>query len=417
MKKIIRSSITCIIILIVGILVGFGALCIVHTLPLERMHDNLLRSKEAINYHAELVPGYTSTAIDNYTDSIMLSEAICPSDAPLLERVIYNYQVCYFKGYSHQENLFRYLDGEDGYGYIGYTHYWGGHQVPLKILLQLFDYSDILVINTILHFSMIVGIISELVKKKKEYVVYPFMVAILSIMPSTISMCLQYSDVFYITLMGSLLIVRGWEKIKIERMYIVFLVLGMCTSYFDFLTYPFVSLGVPLVFVLLMMEPNILKRFSSLVSCSTSWCAGYLGMWAGKWCLGAVLLPESGAMKEAIRALKYRGSSNSTAGVINIMDVLSKNMFVYLKGPIMIIFLIVGGYLVIQIIQSKSICKTKMINCVCYVIVGMYPIAWYFVSKNHSYEHAFMAYRELVILSFSVLCMLAEMGQNVRTKE
>ena len=118
-------------VLVAGILIGFFALCLVHLLPVERMHQHVLEAKDAINAHAQTFPGYVSTSIDNYTDSIMLNEAICPVEAPLMERVIYNYQVNYFRQYDQQENLLRYLNGEEGYGYQGYTHYWGGHQVVL----------------------------------------------------------------------------------------------------------------------------------------------------------------------------------------------------------------------------------------------------------------------------------------------
>lgn len=113
------------ITLLAGIIIGFLALCLVHLLPVERMYQNVLASKDVINSHAQTIPGYESTAIDNYTDSIMLNEAICPVEAPLLEKVIYNYQVNYYKQYGQQENLLRYLEGEEGYRYQGYTHYWG----------------------------------------------------------------------------------------------------------------------------------------------------------------------------------------------------------------------------------------------------------------------------------------------------
>lgn len=115
-----------ILILVIGVIVGFGGLCIVHMLPIERMHQNVLNSRDAINVRAQLVQGYTSTALDNYTDCIILNQVICPIDAPLFEKAVYNYQVNYWKKYVQPENLLRYLDGETGYRYQGYTHYWGG---------------------------------------------------------------------------------------------------------------------------------------------------------------------------------------------------------------------------------------------------------------------------------------------------
>ena len=267
--------------------------------------------------------------------------------------------------------------------------------------------------NIFLQTFLIVGIIVGLVKQKKEYLVLPFVAAVLSIMPVAIALCLQYCDVFYITLIGALIIVWKWKEIRAERMYFLFLLLGMCTSYFDFLTYPFVSLGIPLVFFLAVMEKrDFITRFLYTVVCSAAWCVGYLGMWAGKWILGAILLPESEAMSEAIRALTYRGSNQSTAGVVNVWDVLLKNLFVYLKWPTIIMFGALGMYLIYIIVKNKTLSGKRILENICYLLICLYPAAWYFISKNHSYEHTFMAYRELVILAFSGLCMLAETGQK-----
>ena len=113
-------------ILLSGILAGFLLLCLVHLLPVDRMHQNVLVSKDIINSHAQIIPGYKSTEIDGYTDSIMLNEAICPVQAPLIEKVVNNYQINFYRGYTQQENLLRYLNNEEGYKYQGYSHYWGG---------------------------------------------------------------------------------------------------------------------------------------------------------------------------------------------------------------------------------------------------------------------------------------------------
>lgn len=119
----LKNAAKVIIILITGILLGFLALCLVHLLPTERMFQNVLHSQDVINSHAQLIPGYESTTIDNYTDSIMLNEAICPFEGSLIEKVIYNNQVNYYRQYDQQENLLRYLQGEEGYDYQGYSHY------------------------------------------------------------------------------------------------------------------------------------------------------------------------------------------------------------------------------------------------------------------------------------------------------
>ena len=102
------------------------------------------------------------------------------------------------------------MEGGEGYRYQGYSHYWGGHQVLLKILLLRFDYSDILVGNVFLQMLLIVLIVSGLCRTEKQYFIVPYTAAVLSMMPMTIALCIQYCAVFYITLIGSAVIV--WKS-------------------------------------------------------------------------------------------------------------------------------------------------------------------------------------------------------------
>ena len=416
-KKIVKSFFKkaglTIVVLIIGILLGFGALCLVHLLPVDRMFQNVLHSQDVINSHAELIPGYESTTIDNYTDSIMLNEAICPFDGPLIEKVIYNNQVNYYRQYDQQENLLRYLQGEDGYGYQGYSHYWGGHQIFLKLLLLWFDHADILVINMILQTLLMISVVIGLYQAGKKHIILPFLVALLSIMPMVIAICLQYNDVYYITMLGSCFIIWKFDKIKAERMYLLFLILGMATSYFDFLTYPFVSLGIPLVlFLIFVNKEKLSKQLFYTIQCSALWCIGYLGMWSGKWILASILMPEKDMIGRALISIKYRSSSYAGGMSVNVFDVLLENLFVYLKWPTILLIGITGIYLLIKIFKSKSINKHVVATCIIYIFICLYPVAWYMIAKNHSYEHSFMTYRELAITTFSGLCMLAELGKS-----
>lgn len=412
-KRLGKECIRTVLILIVGILAGFLALCLVHLLPVERMHQNVLEAKDAINAHAQTIPGYVSTSIDNYTDSIMLNEAICPVDVPLIEKVIYNYQVNYFRQYDQQENLLRYLNGEEGYGYQGYTHYWGGHQVVLKLLLLVFDYADILMINLMLQTILAVFIVVGLYRTQKDYVILPFLVAVLTIMPMTIGVCLQFCDIYYILLIGSAYIVWKKDKIKTGKMYLVFLILGMCTSYFDFLTYPLLSLGIPLVIALAYIDfDGINKKVLYPIVYSIAWGVGYLGMWAGKWLLSSILLPEAGSLSEALHSISYRGSNRAGGEIITLFDVLLKNLYVYLKWPTLILIGAVFIYFIFLIIKRKRINKSNMTVCLPYFLICLYPLGWYLIAKNHSYEHAFMAYRELAIATFAGLCLLSRMADK-----
>ena len=410
-KKVFEYIYKSCLILIFGILLGFTALCLVHLLPTENMYRNVAASKDVINSHAEMVAGYTSTAVDNFTDSIMLNEAICDIDTGLIDRVINNYQVNYWKGYDQQENLMRYLDGEEGYRYQGYSHYWGGHQVFIKLLLLVGDYSDILILNTILQLILVAVIIIKLQKMGRGYMALPFCITIASMMPIAIALCLQFCTVYYVTLLGCLVIMERYKKMPQTNICYIFLGIGMATSYVDFLTYPFVSLGIPLVIWLALdEESNIRKKIIRTIWNSAFWCMGYVGMWAGKWLLGSILLPESGSLTVALESIAYRGSNNSTDGMITLFDVIMKNAYTYLRKPILLVVICAVVYYLYKICRNSKLKIASVKNVIPFAIVVFYPFIWYKIAENHSYEHAFMAYRELAIGLFAGLSLLATLS-------
>ncbi|MBQ4529405.1 MAG: hypothetical protein IJA36_02150, partial [Lachnospiraceae bacterium] len=219
-----------VVILCLGVLIGFFALCLVHLIPVERMYDNAqvaqnMISEENTTYS---VYGMKSTELDNYTDSIMVSTAICPKESSILEKVVYNYHSSYFKGYSEQENLRRYLVGEEGYDYSFYSHYWNGYLLFLKPLLFLFEYNDILMFNFMAQMLLVIWVIVGMVKKKKDFLILPFIVTMLSMgVPTATSLSIQLSDVLYVTLLGTGMIVWNYQKLDNRSIYFLFLTLGM----------------------------------------------------------------------------------------------------------------------------------------------------------------------------------------------
>jgi uncharacterized membrane protein len=102
--------------------------------------------------------------------------------------------------------------------------------------------------------------------------------------------------------------------------------------------------------------------------------------------------------------------------VLNTFDVLLKNLYVYLKWPIIIMIGVAVICFLWQIMRKRSINKKNLLACIPYILICLYPVGWYMLAKNHSYEHAFMAYRELMITTFAGLCMFARAVQGVERK-
>lgn len=125
-------------------------------------------------------------------------------------------------------------------------------------------------------------------KKGVAYAAIPFTIYGL-LMPMAVSQSLQFSWVFYISIIGAMIVVKFRDQLsKAGRISLFFLVLGMFTSYFDLLTYPLFTWGIPMIWWIVMEEhkEGIKEQLQQVLFCGISWIFGYGGLWAGKWFIG-----------------------------------------------------------------------------------------------------------------------------------
>lgn len=67
-----------------------------------------------------------------------------------------------------------------------------------------------------------------------------------------------------------------------------------------------------------------------------------------------------------------------------------------------LLFFVIAIWLLYKYISSGGkIIKKRMIP---FIFISFYPFIWYFFTKNHSYEHYWMTWRELLIPIFALVC-------------
>ncbi|MBQ7486152.1 MAG: hypothetical protein IJT77_01510 [Clostridia bacterium] len=197
-----------------------------------------------------LVSETVASVMDNFTDAIMISEALV--DAPDGEELKYA-MMAYNEsndGFPH-EALRAHYEDPSSLHLASYERYWHGYLVPLKLLLQRFSLQEIRLINTSCQMALVFLILYILSKKKMQHLFAPLFIGTLSLFPPAVGLCLHFSSVFYIANIASVLVLLfnsrldsvkgGWATF--------FLIVGMLTSYFDCMTYPVFTLGLPLCFV------------------------------------------------------------------------------------------------------------------------------------------------------------------------
>lgn len=403
-------------VLFVGGITGILLLMLVYALPVDRMLINARASIEIFEREGpthQTVAGYEATTLDNYTDAWMLRNAFYDGEESVLQKSLNVYYYGYHEGQVSNvcESMITYLNGTEGYYRRSYARYWHGYLVLLKPLLCFFDYGDIRGILKLTELSLLICLCILFERKKVTRFLPALAVTMFCIGFYEIGQSMQYSWVFLIAVTASIYILKKYPAMD-DKM--VFLVIGMCTSYFDFLTYPIFTLGMPLVILLLCRYISEEEKgaIKAVVLNSIFWGVGYLGFWFEKWVLGS-LLTEENIFVDALGSIIERTGRNVEEQPIGYVETVLENIRVLCKYPY--VLAVLGGIVLIFTDMRKSRLKVSKELTAAYLLVTVFPFIWYAAAMNHSYVHAFMTYRDLGICIFAGLCMiisLKEMSKN-----
>ena len=304
------------------------------------------------------------------------------------------------------KELWETVNGRDTYNCIEYARYWHGYMIILKPLLIVFKYSQIQ------NLSMITwGILSivflYLIAKKigiKEAIAFllAFVITDLYICSASLNAMIP----FYIAIIAGTIILLKEDKIKSYNF--IFLVVGSVTAFFDLLTTPIVTLGIPLIVKVLVdyKKRNNCNICEILKDC-LYWVIGYSTTMILKWIITDVFLGRN-VLNTSIKQLLYRIGDKSEDINYTVKLSLLTNICFLNKYIIICILLIFLCAIIYKVIKNKYNC----IDIPVLMISGL-PVFWIMILKNHSTIHRFFTYRNLVITLICILIIIFE-SVNVR---
>ena len=409
-----KHGLTFILILGSSILLGTLFIIGVYFLPVSPMKENVARSSAIFDYegvYPQLVQGYKSSQLDNCTDAIMLGTAIYPGKGEgYIERAILGERIEY-NSENPVQSLNDYVNNVAGKAELeqisGYARYWHGYLLFLKPLLIFFDYGDIRYLNMFLQFIILTWLCLIIISKNRQRMMIPFICFFFVLKPMVLMLSLQYTSVYYIMLISVIIILKkdDWLVSKKGGYFLLFEIIGMATSYFDFLTYPAITLGIPLTIAILLDSRNKVDgKIFKVIKLSLSWGLGYAGMWCGKWLVSSILLHRN-FFADAIEQIFLRTSMETEGQSISWFMVVWRNLKVILKWPYLILAGIIFIWFTVAIFKyGINFGKREMfLDLIPYLIIAAIPLGWYLAMGNHSYEHYWYTYRELGISCFAVL--------------
>lgn len=405
-------------LLILASVMGLFLLLAVYLLPTDSMMQNASLSSAILSeegYYPVKWGEEIGSELDNFTDALMIQNAIAPSTGRILEDAVSVYHVQYRDSMAPVDDLRNQVSGQDGGLLCEYMRYWHGYLLFLKPLLLITDYSGIRILNGILQVCLVLLVIFLMKKRGLAVYILPFLLSWLAIAPWVLPYSMQLSTMYYIAMTGTAVLLRFYPFLR-RHIFVFFMILGILTSYFDYLTWPLISFGLPLIFVLLLDRQEKTFRLKNTLIRMTGlglhWLLGYGGMWFLKWIISELTL-HSGALSQAIGAAVYRSSTDSegagvsaTAVVTWIMNI--KRVFnpAFLAG--ILLFLIILAIDLFRRIRCGSF-RLKLSPAIPFLLTALLPAVWYALIKNHSFVHPCLAYRILWISIFAGMCMVREL--------
>ena len=275
----------------------------------------------------------------------------------------------------------------------GYTYYWHGYVVILRVLLLFMDYEQFRFLNCILQLMMMFFVAHFIWEKKGQRYALALLTSYFLMMPMAMFLSLQFSWIFYIAMVLSLLICYRHTWFTEKRIPYIFVIAGMLTSFLDLLTYPLYTWAFPLLLLILLSEDGqkALNYVKTVVVSGLGWILGYAGMWFGKWALAGWIVHRN-VIQEAWKEVLFRSGSEESLNLIARLEALYDNWKHY-EYPLYTALLAIWlTWFIYKSLNGKTQIVRQEKNGA-YLLITLSSFVWYFVLANHTLGHHFFTYR------------------------
>lgn len=394
--------------LVICIAAGFSLMLAAAIIPREHITSNVLSSCEYLkeSTHQPLLP--VRLIRDNYTDSIMLFMAIEIDEKEPVKSILKNQWYTTGNFYTPNLDLYHYLTkGKEGMTEGTYPRYWHGYLVFLRPLLAITDYTTIRYLNYAIFSTLFLILIYLIRLHFSTGVLVAFIVSMLYASFFFIPQSIQYITTFYIAIIGSILAIKyPWKLWGMPTLTCLFLVLGASTSFADFLVTPIVTLGFPLIFILLRHDKEpATQQLKTTVLITCAWAFGYVGMWTAKWILCS-MLTDCNIYSEVGAKLAERSVGHF---ILNIRHLCARTFwFLPDYGRLWwgIIIICGGGIWCAVVRHLYKQYKTSFKHHIALLVTSFLPLAWFILAFNHSVTHSNYTHRMWSVAIFAFLVFI-----------
>ena len=283
-----------------------------------------------------------------------------------------------------------------------YMKYWHGYIIILKPLLLFLDITGIRILITILLLISL-SLLCFLIYKEKDWMtsLAVFLSIISANLVTTALFNIQGMFVFLIAIISSIIVMK--KDLTDNDFYILIIINGILTAFFDFLTTPIITLLIPVIIRNLKDKEKRDKKQIVIyfTKCFIIFFVSYIGFWFLKWLI-VDLIYHRNMIRIGIEEIffrtgvKYRKPSILSAFVNNILNSIN---------------IITISILILYLINIK---KIRYKENIIYNLSILAIILWYIVTSQHATQHPFFTYRNMVVITLAIA--LTTVSKNKKKK-
>lgn len=377
MQKKIAGPLKVLAMIVAGVLLGAILITLVYCIPVNQTNaQKSIDSLEGEGWYPSATQ--LKSSLDTYFHSYLPGVLDGATDGLMLEKAT------------------RQIEGNplwEAMNMEGYTYYWHGYVVILRVLLLFMDYEQFRFLNCILQLMMMFFVAHFIWEKKGQRYALALLTSYFLMMPMAMFLSLQFSWIFYIAMALSLLICYRHTWFTEKRIPYIFVIAGMLTSFLDLLTYPLYTWAFPLLLLILLSEDGqkALNYVKTVVVSGLGWILGYAGMWFGKWALAGWIVHRN-VIQEAWKEVLFRSGSEESLNLIARLEALYDNWKHY-EYPLYTALLAIWlTWFIYKSLNGKTQIVRQEKNGA-YLLITLSSFVWYFVLANHTLGHHFFTYR------------------------
>ena len=382
---------------------------------------------------------------DNYADCITTGIAWHLGEGNAYEAVI---TAAYAREADENVNdtFYREMSGEE-VSLEHYARYWHGSAGMVRILLLFTDIEHVRYIIAAIGLAANITLVVTLMRRGYKAPAICYGIAFLLVNGVFALTCLEYTFVLGLVPLATLFLLREKPGQEVNQVTLAFMVIGMLTAFFDFLTAETLTFTVPFVMYYLVVHSTAdstvtvpvknkkkhgfpadgrKKAFPGedwclLLKSGICWCTGYVGMFLAKWSLAAVVLGKDAFVSSMDSAMeRINGTVSTTLSMEDApADLWQRIQGIFQRNPGCLfwgsqnmtpaaVVLITAVVLSVMGIFWYMARKEKY----CYnrarllAVVALIPYVRFLVVSNHSYIHYFFTYRAQLVTVMVILYLV-----------